>query len=88
MRAATPVHVWVDLTNSWGPRAEPGVLLAWRRGRHGWEGWVIRASTYSTGSGSEVHVLQSWVPAALLRRAESRPPGGDVTPGRATLSDS
>jgi len=79
MRAADPVHVWVDLTNSWGPRAEPGVLIAWRQGRLGWEGWVIRVSQYSTGNGSEVHVVQSWISASLIRRADSPPPRADVS---------
>ncbi|MEP9382503.1 hypothetical protein [Nocardioides sp. KR10-350] len=79
MRAADPVHVWVDLTNSWGPRAEPGVLLAWRKGRDGWEGWVIRVTTYSTGQGSEVHVMQSWVPAALIRPARTEAPKADIS---------
>ncbi|MEX0426805.1 hypothetical protein AB3X52_04160 [Nocardioides sp. DS6] len=79
MRAAEPVHVWVDLTNSWGPRSEPGVLIGWRKGNLGWEGWVIRVSTYSTGNGSAVHVVQSWIPAPLIRRAATDPPRADIS---------
>lgn len=71
---ARAVHVWVDLTNTWGDRAEPGVLVDWRRGRRGWEALVIRASTYSTGSGASFTVTQSWVPGHLIRTAETPPP--------------
>lgn len=61
-----PFHVWVDVTNSWGD-PHPGVLLAWRQAARGWEAWVVRASSYSTGVGLEVSVMQSWVPAHLVR---------------------
>jgi len=62
-----PFHVWVDLTGKWSLPA-PGVLLAWRRtDRRGWEAWVVRVESYSTGTGSEVLVSQSWVPTALVR---------------------
>jgi hypothetical protein len=62
-----PFHVWVDLTGKWsGPM--PGVLLAWRHSdRRGWEALVVRVESYSTGTGSEVLMSQSWVPAALVR---------------------
>jgi hypothetical protein len=62
-----PFHVWVDLTGKWSLPA-PGVLLAWRRTeRRGWEAWVVRVESYSTGTGSEVLVSQSWVSTALVR---------------------
>ena len=51
----------------------PGVLLAWRRSdRRGWEAWVVRVESYSTGTGSEVVLSQSWVSAALVRPADGR----------------
>ena len=62
-----PFHVWVDLTGRWAG-AVPGVLLAWRHtDRRGWEAWVVRVESYSTGVGAEVQVCQSWVPSALVR---------------------
>jgi hypothetical protein len=66
-------HVWVDLTNTWGDRAAPGILVDWRRGRRGWEALVIHASTHSTGSGAGFTVTQSWVPGHLIRTAEVMP---------------
>src|SRR3954469_13110079 len=81
-------HVWVDLTNTWGDKAEPGILLDWRRGRQGWEGLVIRASTYSTGSGTAFTVMQSWVPRTLIRPAAVRPaPARDLSGFRPVNSD-
>lgn len=69
-----PFHVWVDLTGRWSAPA-PGVLLAWRRSdRRGWEAWVARVESYSTGSGVEVLMTQSWIAAALVRPAD--PPTG------------
>ncbi|GAA1435811.1 hypothetical protein GCM10009641_32950 [Mycobacterium cookii] len=68
-----PFHVWVDLTGRWYVPA-PGVLLAWRHSdRRGWEAWVVRVESYSTGTGSEVLMSQSWVSAALVRPAEGEP---------------
>ena len=62
-----PFHVWVDMTGIWSAPA-PGVLLAWRHSdRRGWEAWVVRVESYSTGVGAEVLMSQSWVPAALVR---------------------
>jgi hypothetical protein len=67
-----PFHVWVDLTGRWSVPS-PGVLLAWRRSdRRGWEAWVVRVESYSTGTGSEVVLSQSWVSAALVRPADGR----------------
>lgn len=67
---ASPFHVWVELTGKWALPV-PGVLLAWRRtDRRGWEAWVVRVESYSTGTGSEVLVSQSWVPTALVRPAD------------------
>lgn len=65
-----PFHVWVDLTGTWSAPA-PGVLLAWRRtDRRGWEAWVVRVESYSTGTGWEVLMSQSWVSVALVRPAD------------------
>lgn len=75
MRMATPTHVWVDVTAAWGYHSGPGILLMWRKGRRGeWEGWVVYASTYSTGHGPETRVTQSWVNASHIREADTRPP--------------
>lgn len=64
-----PFHVWVDLTGAWSTSA-PGVLLAWRNSdRRGWEAWVMRAESFSTGDGTSVQVVQAWVPAHLLKPA-------------------
>lgn len=75
-----PFHVWVDLTGRWSVPA-PGVLLAWRHSdRRGWEAWVVRVESYSTGTGSEVLMSQSWVSAALVRPADDRSePRGQVS---------
>ena len=71
MARGTPTHVWVDVTGKWSAPS-PGLLLDWRRDRRGgWEGWVIRIESYSTGSGWTAQVVQSWVPAAMIRRAGS-----------------
>lgn len=57
---AAPRHVWVRF----GSQACPGVLLNWRRGRSGWEAYVM----YATGGGtSSVTVTQQWLPAAHVR---------------------
>ena len=62
-----PFHVWVDLTDRWSGPA-PGVLMAWRHSdRRGWEALVVRVESYSTGTGSEVLMSQSWVSATLVR---------------------
>lgn len=75
MREGAPTHVWVDVTGAWGYHSCPGVLLMWRKGhRGGWEGWVMYASTYSTGHGLKTSVTQAWVDAAHIREADSRPP--------------
>ncbi|TQL70388.1 hypothetical protein FB381_4318 [Nocardioides albertanoniae] len=75
MREATPIHVWVDVTGAWGYHSSPGILLMWQKSHQGeWEGWVMYASTYSTGHGLKAHVTQSWVNAAHIREADSRPP--------------
>ena len=75
MRDATPKHIWVDVTGAWGEHSGPGILLMWRKGlRDEWEGWVVYASTYSTGQGFKTYVTQSWVNAALIREADTRPP--------------
>lgn len=66
-----PFPVWVDLTAQWGSARSPGLLLAWRRDRAGaWQAWVIYASSYSTGAGLEVNVVQGWTPAHLVRPIE------------------
>ncbi|UFN44502.1 hypothetical protein [Nocardioides okcheonensis] len=76
MPRTPPFHVWVDLTGTWRGAA-PGVLLAWRHSdRRGWEAWVVRAESYSTGRGAEVQLVQAWVPAALVRPSP-------IDPGRA-----
>jgi hypothetical protein len=81
-------HVWVDLTNTWGDKAEPGILLDWRRARQGWEGLVIRASIHSTGSGAAFTVTQSWVPRTLIRPADvRRAPGRDLSGYRPVNAD-
>lgn len=72
--------MWVDATNTWR-EPSPGVLLMWRqsdRGR-GWEAWVIYASTYPTGHGSQVGVTQGWIPGHLLRPADGPRPTADVS---------
>ncbi|MBD3914644.1 hypothetical protein [Nocardioides hwasunensis] len=72
MPRTPPFHVWVDLTGAWSA-ASPGVLLAWRHtSRRGWEAWVVRVDSYSTGTGVEVMVSQSWVPANLVRPSDAR----------------
>lgn len=72
MPRTPPFHVWVDLTGRWSAAA-PGVLLAWRHSDHrGWEAWVVRVESYSTGRGSEVLVTQAWVPSTLVRPADDR----------------
>ena len=38
----------------------------------GWEAWVVRVESYSTGRGSEVLVTQAWVPSTLVRPADDR----------------
>lgn len=49
----------------------PGILLSWRHtSRRGWEALVVRVESYSTGTGSEVLMSQSWVSAALVRPAD------------------
>lgn len=58
----SPKHVFVGTDSL----PKPGLLLAWRRGRHGWEGYVIEA----TGGGpTEPLVMMHWVPASELREA-------------------
>lgn len=75
MHEGTPTHVWVDVTGAWGYRSSPGVLLMWRKGLRGqWEGWVMYASTYSSGHGLRTHVTQSWVDAVHIREADTQPP--------------
>jgi hypothetical protein len=70
MPRTPPFHVWVDLTGKWA-LAAPGVLMAWRYSdRRGWEAWVVRAESYSTGTGVEVLLTQAWVPAGLVRPAQ------------------
>ena len=65
-----PFHVWVDLTGAWSVTT-PGVLVAWRRNdRRGWEAWVVRAESYSSGHGTEVQLVQGWVSADLVRPAD------------------
>lgn len=68
-----PRHVWVDVTGKW-VKASPGILLEWRRApkdpKHPWEAWVIRVDVYSTGSGFAEQVVQSWVPASMVRPAD------------------
>jgi hypothetical protein len=59
----SPRHVWVKF----GSLASPGVLLDWRRGRNGWEAYVM----YATGGGtSSVTVTAQWVPAAHVMPLE------------------
>lgn len=67
MTRTPPYHVWVDLTATFTGTQAPGVLLMWRRGARGWDAWVVYASAYSTGTGSEVTVRQGWVAAHLVR---------------------
>ncbi len=44
----------------------PGILLAWRQGRHGWEGLTLYATEdYAHGGSPHVHI--SWLPADFLR---------------------
>lgn len=74
MRETMPTHVWVDVTGRWADSAGPGIVLMWRKGRHGWEGWCVYASTYSTGSGLTSYVTQSWVQAAHIRKADTKRP--------------
>lgn len=51
----------------------PGLLLAWRHtDRRGWEAWVVRVESYSTGVGAELLMSQFWVSAALVRPADQR----------------
>lgn len=65
--------MWVDLTGMFHGAA-PGVLVAWRHSdQRGWEAWVVRAESYSTGTGTEVLLKQEWVLAELVRTVD---PGG------------
>lgn len=74
-----PRHVWVDVTGSWAD-PQPGVLIDWRRDRRGgWEAWVIRAWSYSTGGGVEAQVMASWVPGHLIRPADAPRPVRDLS---------
>lgn len=73
-----PFHVWVDPTNAWSDPS-PGVLLMWRQTDRGWEAWVIYASSYSTGRGSEVGVTQGWMPGHLVCPAEAPRPEVDLS---------
>lgn len=70
MPAALPAHVWVDVTGQWTTQMHPGLLIAWRRGERGWQGWVIFGHGYSTGGGPPgVTVYQQWVDGHLIRPA-------------------
>lgn len=66
-----PQHVWVDVTGRFSSQQTPGLLIAWRRGQRGWEGWVISADRHPTGSGGEVTVRQGWHLAAHIRPVDS-----------------
>lgn len=59
-----PVHVWVRS----GASSSPGLLLMWRRGARGWEGWVVEAR-YVAAHG-HLSVVQSWVAAGSIERVE------------------
>jgi hypothetical protein len=74
MRETIPTHVWVDVTGKWADHSGPGIVLMWRKGRNGWEGWCVYASTYSTGSGLASYVTQAWVQAHHIRKADTTLP--------------
>jgi hypothetical protein len=70
-----PFHVRVSVTGfDAAGDAGPGILLEWRYvpasgvtgGAH-WEGLVIYARTYSTGSGPAYQVTQAWTEARFIR---------------------
>jgi hypothetical protein len=45
--------------------------MAWRNSdRRGWEAWVVRVESYSTGVGVEVLLTQAWVSASLVKPAD------------------
>lgn len=60
----SPRHVWVK----YGSQASPGVLLDWRKTRHGqWEAYVV----YATGGGmSAVTTTAQWLPSAHVMPIE------------------
>lgn len=93
---AVPEHVWVDVTNAW-TSPQPGLLIAWRHvrshrpsGGMEWEGWVISADSLAEAHGGDVDVRQGWLPAHLIKPAETphpeptvkyRPVNSDRGPG-------
>ena len=67
---AGPAHVWVKIDTSAHP-PDPGLLLMWRRGRHGrWEGFVVWA-TYVEAH-DQLTVRQEWIAAAHLQQMEAK----------------
>ena len=64
------VHCWVSLTTVWKDDGVPGLLLGWRRGEQGWEGYVIAASPGIGAHASGPYLRQCWIPAAAIRPVE------------------
>jgi hypothetical protein len=82
MPTAPPFHVWVDVTGRWGSSADPGILVAWRRGRRGgWEALVVTGSARALAHGGDVDLRWHWVDAGMVRPAVTSPP--PVNSGRA-----
>lgn len=54
-------HCWVSDPPG-HPGTWPGLLAEWRRGPQGWQGRVV----YAVAEGDRVHLVEEWLPAAVL----------------------
>lgn len=61
-----PVHVWVRIWDMNAPM--PGVLISWRRGGDGWQGWVAYVVHSDTHPRLEPEVHLRWLDAAKLEK--------------------
>jgi hypothetical protein len=64
-----PRHVWVKLDDT-ARAPDPGLLLMWRKGRRGWQAWVIWTS-YIAGH-DQLDVRQAWLDEALVSPAQQQ----------------
>lgn len=67
MWQARAEHVWVTGANAGRDRAQPGLLLAWRRGVRGWEGWVVFVEAGIGAHGDGPYVRQMWLPGSAIK---------------------